>query len=371
MQKIKLLELVRDSEGGMKRHVEQLLWGLDKAKFDIFLALSDDNPDTWNLEKLNVKVHSIKLGDRRSPIAVARSLFDIVRLLKKEGIEIIHAHGLAAAIIGTTAALAAGTPFIVTTVHNFPKENFINRAAGHLLRRNHKIITVSHRMAREISRMWAIPTEKIEVIYNGIDPHLIAKYTGSNGECRQKPVAILNISRLIPDKGVDVFLKACAILVERLSNDGIEVVFYIAGNGPLERELKNLVSNLRLEGRVNFLGFCRDIYRIMQNSDMLVLSSRSEGLSLSLLEAMAMGKPVIATDVGGNPEIIRHGVTGMLVPPDNPRALAEAMEYVIKNPGDAEKMARTACRTVMERYTHEHMIEAVQNLLISLVNQSG
>ncbi|TYP58534.1 glycosyltransferase family 4 protein [Thermosediminibacter litoriperuensis] len=371
MQKIKLLELVRDSEGGMKRHVEQLLWGFDKAKFDIFLALSDDNPDTWNLEKLNVKVHSIKLGDRRSPIAVCKSLFDIVKLIKKEGIEIIHAHGLAGAIMGTTAAFSAGTPAIVTTVHNFPKNTFLSRTAGYLLRYNHKIITVSYRMAREISRMWGIPPGKIEVIYNGVDPYLIAKYQGNDDECRQKPVAILNISRLIPEKGVDVFLKACAILVERFSGEDIETVFYIAGNGPLERELKDLAKGLGLEGRVNFLGFCWDIYRIVGNSDMLVLSSRSEGLSLSLLEAMAMGKPVIATDVGGNPEIVKHGVTGILVPPDNPRALAEAMEYVIRNPGDAGKMARTAHRMVMEHFTHEHMIEAVQNLFISLVNQSG
>lgn len=185
----------------------------------------------------------------------------------------------------------------------------------------------------------------------------------------EKTFSFLNIARLIPDKGVDIFLKSCALLIDKLSPDGFELVFRIAGSGPMEKELKAFAKELGLAEKVFFLGFCPDIYRIMSNSDVLVLSSRSEGLSLSLLEAMAMGKPVIATDVGGNPEIVKHGITGILVPPADPNALADAMEYLIKNPGSAQKMAMTARQMVIERFTHVQMVNAVQNLLIDLASK--
>ncbi|MCG0275463.1 MAG: glycosyltransferase family 4 protein [Thermosediminibacteraceae bacterium] len=368
MPKIKLLELVRDAEGGMKRHVEYLIQDLDKNKFDVILALSADNLDTWNFEK-SIKVFNVKLGDRYNPLVISKSFVKLVQILKNEHVEIIHAHGLAGAIIGTAASLVAGTPIILTTVHNFPKKDLISRVAGYFLRYNHKIITVSQRMAEVVIKSWGIPPEKIEVIHNGIDPNPIAKYKRDIDKYQKKTFSFLNIARLIPDKGVDIFLKACALLLDKLSSDGFEVVFRIAGSGPMEKELKAFARELGLRDKVFFLGFCPDIYRIMSNSDVLVLSSRSEGLSLSLLEAMAMGKPVIATDVGGNPEIVKHGITGILVPPADPNALADAMEYLIKNPGAAQKMAMTARQMVMERFTHVQMVNAVQNLLIDLASK--
>ncbi|KXG78735.1 putative glycosyltransferase EpsD [Fervidicola ferrireducens] len=365
MKKIKLLEVVRDAEGGMKRHVEYLIRGLDKDKFDIILLLSAENLKLWNLEK-SVKVANTRLGDRRALLAISKSFFDIVKILKKEKIDIIHSHGLLAAAIGTAAALVAGTPRIVTTLHNFPKNNFQNRLAGYFLRYNHKIITVSQKMAQEVREVFSIPVEKLAVIYNGIDLKSLGKFNISTFK-RENSFSFLNIARLIPEKGVDVFLKASALLLEKLSSDKIDLKFYIAGTGPMEKKLKDLADELSLSGKVFFLGFCPDVYKIISESDALVLSSLSEGLSLSLLEAMAMGKPVIATDVGGNPEIVKNGISGILVPPADPKALAEAMEYIIKNPGAAEKMAINARHMVMERFSHEHMVDALQNLFSSLI----
>ncbi|MDN5331266.1 MAG: hypothetical protein PWP45_491 [Tepidanaerobacteraceae bacterium] len=365
MKKIKLLEVVRDAEGGMKRHVEYLIRDLDKDKFDIILLLSAENLSIWNLEK-SVKVVNTRLGDRRALLAISKSFFDIVKILKKEKIDIIHSHGLLAAAIGTAAALVAGTPRIVTTLHNFPKNNFQNRLAGYFLRYNHKIITVSQKMAEEVSKYFSIPVEKLAVIYNGIDLKTLEKFNISTFK-RENSYSFLNIARLIPEKGIDVFLKASALLLERIPLDKIDLKFYIAGTGPMEIKLKNLATELGLSEKVIFLGFCPNIYEILSCSDALVLSSISEGLSLSLLEAMAMGKPVIATDVGGNPEIVKSGITGILVPPAEPNVLAAAMEYIIKNPDAAEKMAINARHMVMERFSHEHMVDALQNLFSSLI----
>lgn len=185
MPKIKLLELVRDAEGGMKRHVEYLIQGLDKDKFDVILALSADNPNTWNFEK-SIKVFNVKLGDRYNPLVISKSFVKLVQILKNEHVEIIHAHGIAGAIIGTAASIAAGTPIILTTVHNFPKKDLMSHIAGYFLRYNHKIITVSQRMAEVLSKSWGIPLEKIEVIHNGIDPNPIAKYARDIDKCQKK-----------------------------------------------------------------------------------------------------------------------------------------------------------------------------------------
>lgn len=368
MKKIKLLEVVRDTEGGMKRHVEFLLHGLDKDKFEIILLTSRENLNTWNLEK-SVKVVDVRIGDRRTPIGLSKSFFDTVRILKEEKIDIIHNHGLLASALGTWAALIAGTPIIVTTLHNFPKDNWQQRLAGRFLKYNHKIITVSQKMAQEVGEIFKIDREKLAVIHNGIDLKSLEKYN-SHSHKDDNTFSFLNIARLIPGKGVDIFIKASALLLEKLASYPVDIKFYIAGAGPMEKKLKDLAHELGLSGKVHFLGFCTDVYRLIGQSDALVLSSFSEGLSLSLLEAMALGKPVIATDVGGNPEVVKSGISGILVPPADPAALAGAMEYILKHPSAANEMGANARRIAREGFGCEKMVDAVQNLLLALASEN-
>lgn len=202
----------------------------------------------------------------------------------------------------------------------------------------------------------------------------------NNRSCIHKQIIILNIARLIASKGVDVFLKAAAVLTEKVackevsrveipqnpSQPVIQPLFLIAGDGPKKAMLKKMARQLGIEKNVEFLGFRNDIYELIDCSDIVVLSSRSEGLGISILEALALEKPVVATNVGGISEIVDHRKTGLLVPSDDPEALAEAMLYFINNPQEAKVMAEKGCRMVFEKFTIETMIDNLQELFLNL-----
>jgi glycosyltransferase involved in cell wall biosynthesis len=131
-------------------------------------------------------------------------------------------------------------------------------------------------------------------------------------------------------------------------------------------ELKKMARELGIEKNVQFLGFRKDIYNLIGLADMVVLSSRSEGLGISILEALALKKPVIASNVGGIPEIITHGKTGLLVPPDDPEALAGAMLYLIKNPEEGKKMGLDGYKILTDKYSAEIMLKELQDLVQAL-----
>lgn len=394
MSKIKILEVVRDAEGGMKKHVETLLLGLNKDRFDVILACSRGQFNRSDLKDNIYNMYEISLGDRQSPWMLLKSLLELIRIIKMEKVNIIHAHGMACAVMGTVAGILAGKPIIITTIHNFPaikgtsiKQRLSNLLSGFLLKFNRRVIVVSRNLGDFISTLCNIPLNRIQVIYNGVDVEEIQK--GSD----RSPVAvsefhnsaatsliILNIARLIPSKGVDVFLKAAAILIGNNSGESIsrdesrgnppilsdKPLFFIAGDGPQMPELKKMARELGIEKNVQFLGFRKDIYNLIGLADMVVLSSRSEGLGISILEALALKKPVIASNVGGIPEIITHGKTGLLVPPDDPEALAGAMLYLIKNPEEGKKMGLDGYKILTDKYSAEIMLKELQDLVQAL-----
>ncbi|MDI3481726.1 MAG: hypothetical protein PWQ97_1381 [Tepidanaerobacteraceae bacterium] len=411
MGTIKILEFVRDAEGGMKKHVEAILTGLDKNVFDVILACPKGQFDK-NIFKNKVRnIYEISVGDKRNPLSMFVSLLNLIQIIKKEKIDIIHCHGILCCILGTFASILSGHGLTVTTLHNFPaarktalKQHLCIFLAGFCIKFNRRIIAVSSNLKHHVSKLWRISEDKIQVIYNGIDVKEISsslkesEYTSNELQypimhgllsgtektdyaknCRSalKQIIILNISRLIFSKGVDVFLKASALLLQVTASKGYEPgqtssnpfflpLFLIAGDGPEKPKLKKIAHQLGIEKNLKFLPFRRDIYKLIDRSDMVVLSSRSEGLGISILEALALSKPVIASNVGGIPEIVAHGSTGLLVPPDDPEALARAMLYFINHPTEAKLMAEKGRQMVYEKFTSEKMINNLQQLFLSI-----
>ncbi|MCR4429965.1 MAG: glycosyltransferase family 4 protein [Tepidanaerobacteraceae bacterium] len=414
MDRIKILEFIRDAEGGMKKHVESILSGLDKDMFDIILVCPEGQYDRNSVKNKIKNLYEIGVGDRRNPWSMLKSLLNLIQIIKKEKVDIIHCHGIACCIMGTVAGILSGKRLIVTTIHNFPavketgiKQRLSNFLAGFCIKFNRQVIAVSSSLKDHVSKLWGISEGNIRVIYNGIDikkirnsankgaynsnesPDLIMPGLLSgmdkiddtnNRSCIHKQIIILNIARLIASKGVDVFLKAAAVLTEKVackevsrveipqnpSQPVIQPLFLIAGDGPKKAMLKKMARQLGIEKNVEFLGFRNDIYELIDCSDIVVLSSRSEGLGISILEALALEKPVVATNVGGISEIVDHRKTGLLVPSDDPEALAEAMLYFINNPQEAKVMAEKGCRMVFEKFTIETMIDNLQELFLNL-----
>ena len=184
------------------------------------------------------------------------------------------------------------------------------------------------------------------VLHNGIDLEQFA----FNGPDPAGPAVL--VARLAPVKDVDTLLRAAALIVEQRPDFRLE----IAGDGPCRGALEALRDQLRLGEQVRFLGGVRDVPRLLTRARLFVLSSLTEGVSLTLLEAMARGLPAAATAVGGNPEVVAAGETGLLVPPRDPAALAAAVLHLWTQPEEAAAMGRAGRARVEQHFDVRRMV---------------
>ena len=247
-----------------------------------------------------------------------------LRLLRKEQVGLIHAHEFSAILCGWIVATLAGVPF-VATVHgkNYFWEKLRRRMAYRLVSRHGTMVAVSQDLKQFICDKVGVAQNRVQVIYNGV-----ASAQMITDEEAQKCKAELGISgcypvlgvvgSLYPVKGHRFLLEAMPEVLRRWPKAQLLVI----GRGELEVALKEQVERLAIGANVHFLGMRQDVPRLLSVLDVFVLPSLSEGLSLALLEAMASGKPVVATRVGGNPELIDHGRTGFLVQSEDAKDLA-------------------------------------------------
>jgi glycosyltransferase involved in cell wall biosynthesis len=166
------------------------------------------------------------------------------------------------------------------------------------------------------------------------------------------------VARLDPIKNHACLIRAMKTLATQLPG----VVLLIIGDGPLKGDLERLVGDLGLQNRIMFLGERTDIAELLAALDVFVLPSFSEGLSLTLIEACAAGRPMVATDVGGNREIVEHGINGLLVPSDNSEVLATAIFALLTDEGQAKRMGEAGRRRFEENFTLEKMVSTYQHL---------
>lgn len=222
------------------------------------------------------------------------------------------------------------------------------------------LVGISKSVVQDFAAHWQLPPSGATVIYNGIDLSR-AVPTRPAEEVRQElgaspdqPV-ICNIGNVSHRKGQDVLICAMAHVLR----DFPGAVCWIVGTTTLEpdttRRLLDLVHKMDLEHQVRLLGFRPDVADIMNACDVFVLSSRHEGFGLVLAEAMALCKPVVATNVGGCPEVVADGETGLIVPPEDPEALAHAILYVLTHPTEAERMGQAGRKRVEEHFTVERV----------------
>ena len=216
-----------------------------------------------------------------------------------------------------------------------------------------RYIAVSNALAEELAR-WGISREKITVIYNGVDP---ARFTGAAGQRKfsgveQGRVVVGTVARLVSQKGVDLFLQAAVRLAVRFP----AMRFRVVGDGPERENLFRLALRLGLQNRMVFTGHCHDIATELALMDIFVLPSLSEGMGISLLEAFAAGCVVAAARVGGVPEVVEDGITGLLVPPADGAALAAAVTELVENPEYAARLVRAAHERVREKFSLKAML---------------
>lgn len=279
---------------------------------------------------------------------------------------------------GRLAAILAGVPARVFASHSTGrpggKRNFnaIDRA---LMRATDAVVALSETHAAYLAGREGIARSKIAIIENGIDIERFANTDRSTVDTSRRDLGIpdgcnvvIMVAALRPEKAHEAFLEAARSLSDSIDN----MRFLIVGGGPREAELKELCARLSLGEQVLFLGRRSDIPVLLRLSDVLVLPSHAvvETLPLVVLEAMAAGVPVVASAVGSVPEVVRDGETGILIPPADSQALAEAVTRLINHRALAREMVEKAKRLVESRYTDVRMVDGYVTLFERLARKS-
>jgi len=290
---------------------------------------------------------------------IDRRAVDVIRhCLQIHSIDLVHTHGYKANFYGYLAARGKGVPAVATYHLDWPDRGLALRLY-HLfdrlvVRRFGKIAAVSEAVARSLRRS-GVPSAKIVTIDNGIDLSPFAQARPIlQEEISERPDALIGlVGRLTPQKGCEYFLRAA----QRVLIDFPRTLFVLVGEGPDRRKLEELVRDLSIAERVIFAGHREDMPGVYASLDILVLPSINEGLPMTLIEAMAAARPVIATPVGAIPKLIIPEQTGLLVNPRDPVGLAAALGRLISNPDLRHRLGRDGQAWVMRRFSAEAMAQ--------------
>jgi len=297
----------------------------------------------------------------------------LVRLIKSEGIDILHTHNASAHSWGLLAAVLSTKPILVATEHSihFPgRGGKLYSLARHAFRqRFSSIISCCNQVRDTQIPPWRLPANKHVVIHNGINPSLYASTPQQSliveklGLDPARPI-VGTVGSLTPHKGHSVLIEAVAKMRRR----GHTPQVLIIGDGPLRTELAENISQNGLNGQILLAGVRVNISEILPLLDIFVLPSLREGFPISILEAMAAGLPVVASDVGGCRESLVDGVTGFLSEPGDPDMLADLLSELLADSARRLSMGKAAQERVRSHFSVEGMVRATERLYDSLVN---
>ncbi len=362
--KKKILIIGRGDEiGGGSEYIIQLL-KLLKMHFDveIHMTYSNQNVREYYLSKIGfVNFHKIKIVRPISPGMDFLSLLNLIKLIKTEKYDIVDTNSSKGGVVGRLAAKICNVPLIIHTVHGFSFHEYSNVLSKLVYSRVERlasrwcdyIITVN-----DFHKEWAIKLKiaspkKIISIPNGLFEGRVAT-DKSAAELRdgfgisQDTVLIASIGRLAKQKGVDNLIKAASLLAKEKIDRPWKIL--IVGDGPEKLNLMNMVKNYNLEDSIEFMGFRKDISNILAITDIFVLLSLREGLSIAMLEAMAAKKAILASDIGPNKAILRNNIDAVLVEPKDVEKIKGQLMKLILDKEWREHLSQNAYRTFKARF---------------------
>lgn len=369
---------LRDTEeiGGPGKTILETHRAIDRARFSLHLGVfltggeRGDTPFVNAARQCGLPVHLIRGATRYDPGMV----LEVVRLVRQHQIDVLHAHESKSDIIAYLASRVRRIP-LTTTLHgwivNSRKQRVLTALDKRVVSGFDRVIAVSSEIRREALAHGVAP-HRICVVHNAI---ALDRYqpTGRRGflddwigRALKRPV-ITTLGRLSPEKGHADFLHALA----KVASVGTRLSAVLLGDGPERSRLMRLASELGLEGCVHLPGHTEQPARALEDSDLMVLPSHREGLPNAALEALAMQVPVLATAVGGTPEVIVDGETGRLVPPRSPALLAAGIEDFLVNPGPWRRLAACGREVVRTRFSFEARTRTVESIYMDLVGRAS
>jgi glycosyltransferase involved in cell wall biosynthesis len=368
--------IARLNVGGPATHVIELAAGLPRQRFEVRLIAGREGPGESGMHYLAEQkgVHPeivSSLSPRFGPGDIAAFL-RLSALFRDWRPDVVHTHTAKAGAVGRTAARFAGTPAVVHTFHGhvlrgyFPKplEGIFRGIERGLTGITDRIVTLSPSLKADLVDMRIAAAEKIDVIPLGMDLAPLLHCDSRRGELHSElgiepHVPLIGIvGRLVPIKNHRLFLEAARSMVD----SGSPARFVVVGDGEMADSLRKTAEEMGIADRTLFLGWRKDMVPVYAGLDLLALSSDNEGTPVALIEGMAAGAPVVATAVGGVPDVVRNGSTGRLVPPGDAAAMARAWAATLTGKPVTARMRELARRDVEERFGRERMLSAMAAL---------
>ncbi len=291
-----------------------------------------------------------------SPRGDLQFFMRLLRLLRRERFDVVQTSAAKASLYGRLAARLAGVPVVIFRAGGFPFHSFMHPLLRWLLITMEKamscwctdmVVSVSEEDQRDVVARGIIPSDRIMTIQNGVDSHRepldrqdARRVLGLGAEV---PVVGM-VGRLSRQKAPDDFLRVAALVAQEVP----VATFLVVGDGPMREDLERMAADLGIAGQVRFLGVRNDVPLLTAALDVFALTSLWEGVPFSILEAMAAGKPVVATAVNGVGEVVEHGRTGFLAPPQDVKGLAACITTLLRDPARARIMGQAGRRRIME-----------------------
>jgi len=359
----RIFYLITDLDiGGAEKMLFELVKRIDRSKFTLEIGcLKGEGILGKRLEALGIKVRYFHI-DRN-----IYKLANIVFFLRQGHFDILHSYLFHANIIGRICGRIAGIPIVISSIRVCEKKKlyhlWMDRITNWMVNLE---ICVSKEVKNFTIEKASIPEHKLEIVENGIPDSSLDAVTSYRNK-KANSLIIGTIARLSKQKGIKYLLHAAKRVIKQFPG----VTFIIAGKGPLASQLKELSIKLGISDKVKLLGFRNDIPELLSVIDIFVLPSLWEGMPNVVLEAMAAGKPVIATDTGGSKDLIDSNINGVLVEPGNSEALAEAILKLLGNPAQRQRLGESARKTVKERFPIDKMVSKTEQIYTQLLNFSS
>jgi glycosyltransferase involved in cell wall biosynthesis len=360
--------LATGGSGGAQESYSGLLLRLDRAKYEVRALSLSVGSAVPRLRRLGLAVEII---DEADDAAAVRAL---AAYLRREEIDLVHSHMFRAEVIGTRAAVAAGTPVIISTVHSSRvRSDADTRLLAELTPQIDRLIVPSDAIAHKV-RAEGRGDAEFAVIPNGVD---LSRFTVDAPRCTlrreygiPRDALLLGVvARLEPEKGHRTLVAAMPAVLAGAPDAWLAIVGEGSERQDLEAQVRSLPAAAR--DRIIFTGRRDDVSAVTADLDIAVLPSLREAQGISLLEAMARCRPVVASAVGGIPEVVTDGESGLLVPPADPAALADAIVRLAESPSLRQRLGEAGFATVRDRFSIDAQVLRIEEVYDEELERAG
>jgi len=374
IQPIRLAYVIKEMEmGGSQTHLTQVLRLLDRSRFEpILYCLTGKGSLLEPARALGVTIRAPAAGASFKGVGLAARFAALARALRRDRVGIVHNYLLRANLVGSVSARLARVPVVLCSkrgCHWRRGFELVSAKIGNALA--DRVMVNAEAVRDFVHGNEGCAREKMVVIPSGVDTDRFRPLPDAQFKSRlglpEARLVVGVVTRMRVRKGVEEFIRAIGEV--RQTRPGVHGV--IVGEVSLDDALQDLVRSLGLENHLSLLGRRSDMPEVFSAFDVFVLSSHDEGMSNAILEAMAMEKAVVATDVGGTGEVIRHGQSGLLVPPKDSHALALAISEVLAWPARAREMGRLGRRIVEDGFSAHAMVRQMEQVYLDLAAARG